>query len=72
MKSVALLLALSLISFSGVYIEDILRNSDEIIAIAHRGEAKLAPENTLVAFELAIEEGARSIEMDVRMTAAWS
>lgn len=40
--------------------------------MAHRGEAKLAPENTLAAFELAIEEGARSIEMDVRMTAAWS
>jgi len=74
MKSIAFLLALSFISSSAIYsdyvdIDNTLRNSDEIIAIAHRGEAKLAPENTLAAFELAIEEGAKSIEMDVRMTA---
>jgi len=68
MKGIALLLALSLLSFSDVYIDNTLLESDEIIAIAHRGEAKLAPENTLAAFDLAIEEGAKSIEMDVRMT----
>jgi glycerophosphoryl diester phosphodiesterase len=70
MKSFALLLAFSLLlSFSDVYIDNTLRNSDEVIAIAHRGEAKLAPENTLAAFDLAMDEGAKSIEMDVRMTA---
>jgi glycerophosphoryl diester phosphodiesterase len=75
MKGIAFLLALSFISFSGIYsenyvdIDNTLRNSDEIIAIAHRGEAKFAPEDTLAAFELAIDEGAKSIEMDVRMTA---
>jgi len=69
MKIISLFLAFSLLlSFSGVYIDNNLRNSDEVIAIAHRGEAKLAPENTLAAFDLAIEEGAKSIEMDVRMT----
>ena len=68
MKGIALLLALSLLSFSDVYIDNTLLESDEIIAIAHRGEAKLAPENTLAAFDLAIEEEAKSIEMDVRMT----
>jgi len=68
MKGVAILLAFSLLLFSDVYIDNTLQNSDEIIAIAHRGEAKLTPENTLAAFDLAIEEGAKSIEMDVRMT----
>ena len=70
MKSIAFLLSFSLLfSFSGVYIDNTLRESDDVIAIAHRGEAKLAPENTLAAFEIAIEEGAKSIEIDVRATA---
>jgi glycerophosphoryl diester phosphodiesterase len=69
MKGMTFLLGFSLLfSFSGVYIDNTLLESNDVIAIAHRGEAKLAPENTLVAFELAIEEGAKSIEMDVRMT----
>lgn len=36
--------------------------------IAHRGASDLAPENTLKAFELAIELGANFIEFDVRRT----
>jgi glycerophosphoryl diester phosphodiesterase len=37
--------------------------------IAHRGASGFAPENTMPAFSLAIEQGADAIELDVRLTA---
>src|SRR5919199_3937577 len=37
--------------------------------VAHRGASARAPENTLPAFELALEEGADALELDVRTTA---
>jgi glycerophosphoryl diester phosphodiesterase len=37
--------------------------------IAHRGASGSAPENTMAAFSLAIEQGADAIELDVRLTA---
>ncbi len=36
---------------------------------AHRGANRRAPENTLTAFRLAIEEGADGVELDVRLAA---
>ncbi|WP_303852301.1 glycerophosphodiester phosphodiesterase family protein [Seleniivibrio woodruffii] len=36
--------------------------------IAHRGASFLAPENTISAFRMGIEEGADGIELDVRLT----
>jgi glycerophosphoryl diester phosphodiesterase len=36
--------------------------------IAHRGASAHAPENTLPAFELALEQGADAFELDVRLT----
>jgi len=36
--------------------------------IAHRGASGLAPENTLTAFILAVEQGAHGIECDLRLT----
>ena len=36
--------------------------------IAHRGASAYAPENTLAAFELAVEMGADAIELDVQLT----
>jgi glycerophosphoryl diester phosphodiesterase len=37
--------------------------------IAHRGASAQAPENTIAAFELAIEQGADGIELDVHLSA---
>ncbi len=36
--------------------------------IAHRGSSAYAPENTLAAFKLAIEQGAHGIELDAKLT----
>jgi glycerophosphoryl diester phosphodiesterase len=36
--------------------------------IAHRGASAQAPENTLPAFALAVEQGADALELDVRVT----
>jgi glycerophosphoryl diester phosphodiesterase len=38
------------------------------MAIAHRGASSYAPENTLAAFDLALEMGARHLELDVELT----
>lgn len=37
--------------------------------IAHRGFSAIAPENTIAAFELAITQGANSIEFDIQLSA---
>lgn len=39
---------------------------DDVIVIAHRGAAKSAPENTLAAVNLAVEQGADMVEIDVQ------
>jgi glycerophosphoryl diester phosphodiesterase len=35
---------------------------------AHRGAARIAPENTLAAFSAALDAGAAALELDVRLT----
>jgi glycerophosphoryl diester phosphodiesterase len=45
------------------------RNADrEVLAVAHRGAARQAPENTVAAFARALELGADGIEADVCVT----
>ncbi|MGH7374824.1 MAG: glycerophosphodiester phosphodiesterase family protein, partial [Candidatus Rokuibacteriota bacterium] len=39
------------------------------LVIAHRGASADAPENTIAAFELAVEQGADGIELDVHLSA---
>ncbi|NUQ83409.1 MAG: glycerophosphodiester phosphodiesterase [Anaerolineales bacterium] len=39
------------------------------IILAHRGASAHAPENTLAAFQLAVEQGADGIELDVKLSA---
>lgn len=41
----------------------------EALVIAHRGDSMNAPENTLAAFALALENGADAVEFDVQATA---
>jgi glycerophosphoryl diester phosphodiesterase len=41
---------------------------DGPIIVAHRGASRYAPENTLTAFDLAVEHGADAVELDVRVT----
>ena len=36
--------------------------------IAHRGASDEAPENTMAAFQLAWEQGADALEIDIRLT----
>ncbi|MCX8118775.1 MAG: glycerophosphodiester phosphodiesterase family protein [Desulfobacterota bacterium] len=40
----------------------------EVVVVAHRGFSAVAPENTLAAFERAIEVGSDMIELDVRLS----
>ncbi len=41
---------------------------DAPLVIAHRGASLFAPENTMAAFELAVEAGAHAIELDVKIS----
>ena len=43
------------------------RNCNKPLIIAHRGASALAPENTLAAFQRAIDDGAEGVEFDVRL-----
>ncbi|ANU10452.1 glycerophosphoryl diester phosphodiesterase [Planococcus antarcticus DSM 14505] len=43
-------------------------NYEHPIVLAHRGGAKLAPENTLAAFNRSAELGVHGFEIDIRMT----
>ena len=45
-----------------------LPNIDRPLNIAHRGASRIAPENTLAAFQKALEVGADGIEFDVRLS----
>jgi glycerophosphoryl diester phosphodiesterase len=46
-----------------------LQRDHSVGIVAHRGAAALAPENTLAAFKIAIEQGADFVETDVQLTA---
>lgn len=43
--------------------------TDAPLVIAHRGASEVAPENTIAAFQKAVELGADAIELDVKLTA---
>ncbi len=46
-----------------------LMQSSETLIFGHRGASADAPQNTLPAFQLAMEQGAAGIELDVHLTA---
>nr|WP_285846000.1 glycerophosphodiester phosphodiesterase family protein [Bacillus safensis] len=41
---------------------------EHVYIIAHRGSSSAAPENTFAAFDLAVQQGADYIELDVQLT----
>lgn len=43
-------------------------DTEEYLIVAHRGASGEAPENTIAAFKLAIEQGANMIEIDLQFT----
>ena len=47
----------------------VTRRNEPVAVIAHRGSSATAPENTLAAFRLAVEQGADFIELDVQESA---
>jgi glycerophosphoryl diester phosphodiesterase len=47
----------------------ILWRENRPLVIAHRGSCQHAPENTLAACELALEEGAQALEFDAKLSA---
>lgn len=49
--------------------ESRFRTREQPLIVAHRGASASEPENTLEAFEAAIETGADAVELDVRLTA---
>ena len=46
-----------------------LESLSQPVIFAHRGASARAPENTLAAFELALEQGADAIELDTKLSA---
>ncbi len=53
----------------GAIAERTFRPGSLPLVVAHRGASSLEPENTLAAFERAVEAGAQVVEFDVRLTA---
>jgi glycerophosphoryl diester phosphodiesterase len=64
-----LAVAALLAALVGLVLIKSVRVDSEVEIIAHRGAAAVAPENTLAAFESAIEAGADWVELDVLETA---
>lgn len=44
------------------------QSPQDFLVIAHRGASSYAPENTIAAFDLALQMGARHLELDVHLT----
>lgn len=61
-------LAETLVQFPRIFPAPVKPPRHATAVIAHRGYSKVAPENTLAAFEAGIQAGADAIELDVRPT----
>ena len=55
-------------NFSGLQLAPLPVTHHQLVVIAHRGSHLKVPENTLAAYESAIEEGADYVEIDLRTT----
>lgn len=66
---VAIVVGVIVAGVIGVVVVRSVSVEDKVTIIAHRGASAAAPENTMAAVRLAIEEGADWIEIDVQETA---
>ncbi len=66
---VLLLAGVLLAGAMGVWLIEGVQPNDDVIIVAHRGAAGKAPENTLAAFNQAIDDKTDWIELDVQETA---
>ena len=64
-----LLVVVLLAGGTGVWLVNAVPGQHEVSIIAHRGAAGAAPENTLAAFERALDDGTDWIELDVQESA---
>jgi glycerophosphoryl diester phosphodiesterase len=63
------LACLTLAPGHAVAMQDQARADDEVVDVAHRGSSGQAPENTLAAVELALDQRASFVEVDVQRSA---
>jgi glycerophosphoryl diester phosphodiesterase len=70
-RAIAGIAALAVLFFIGfaTIAASVTRRHAPALVIAHRGSSVAAPENTLAAFRLAIEQGADVVELDVQESA---
>jgi glycerophosphoryl diester phosphodiesterase len=68
LRTIVVLAVLGFIGYLGWSVPSRLAARVPIVAVAHRGYARRAPENTLRAFKAAIEVGADCAELDVQET----
>ena len=71
MKKFTFLICLSLLCSFGLYAQNLAirilpKSKNKIIVIAHRGDHTIAPENSLMAIQNAINDGADYVELDIR------
>jgi glycerophosphoryl diester phosphodiesterase len=67
--AVLLIVAIGIASALGHWLLNGIQANDSAVVIAHRGASGRAPENTLQAIQLAVDDGADWIEIDVQETA---
>jgi glycerophosphoryl diester phosphodiesterase len=73
MKKFTFLISLSLLCSFGLYAQNVAirilpKSKNKMIVIAHRGDHTIAPENSLMAIQNAINDGADYVELDIRTT----
>lgn len=67
--AILLLVATVAAGASGLWLIETIQPNDDVIIVAHRGAAGKAPENTIAAFQQAIDDNADWLELDVQETA---
>ena len=73
MKKIPFLIFLGLLCSFGLHAQNVdtsvlPKSKNKIVVIAHRGDHTIAPENSLMAIQNAINDGADYVELDIRTT----